>query len=191
MARVGDAWFRSAPLNSEYVPRASLLYWNKVRLLHQPQKKLPIFLHSAAPATRGAANPLSALTAHKVVITVCCSTTLRPDVVLWAKTERYALLVELTVPLEEGMEGAHERKRAKYSDLVAECRESGWSTRLFPVEVGTRGFVGSSMTRLLKELGLRGRKLHKATREMSEKAERASFWLWLRRRDKAWGASTS
>ena len=41
MARVGDAWFRSAPLNSEYVPRASLLYWNKVRLLHQPQKKCP------------------------------------------------------------------------------------------------------------------------------------------------------
>src|SRR4029434_771695 len=44
-------------------------------------------------------------------------------VVLWAKTERSALLVELTVPWEEEMEGAHERKRAKYSDLVAECRE--------------------------------------------------------------------
>ena len=120
-----------------------------------------------------------------------CSTTLRPDVVLWARTERSALLVELTVPWEEGMEGAHERKRAKYSDLVAECRESGWSTRLFPVEVGTRGFVGSSMTRLLKELGLRGKELHKATRELSEEAEKASFWLWLRRRDKAWGASNS
>lgn len=29
--------------------------------------------------------------------------------------------------------------------------------------------------------GLRGRGLHKATREVSEEAEKASFWLWLRR----------
>ncbi|XP_074530869.1 LOW QUALITY PROTEIN: interferon-induced very large GTPase 1-like [Halichoeres trimaculatus] len=101
-----------------------------------------------------------------------CDTTLRPDMVLWTKEEKAVLLVELTVPWEEGMEGAYERKRAKYTDLAAECRENGWRTRLFPVEVGTRGFVGVSTTRLLKELGLRGKELHKATKELAEEAEK-------------------
>lgn len=120
-----------------------------------------------------------------------CSTTLRPDMVLWSTAGKTALLVELTVPWEEGLEAAHERKRAKYADLVAECREGGWNVKLYPVEVGARGFVGNSTTRLLKDLGLRGARLHKATREISEEAEKASFWLWLRRRDRAWGVGHS
>lgn len=33
---------------------------------------------------------------------------------------RSALLAELTVPWKEGLDAAHERKRAKYADLVAE-----------------------------------------------------------------------
>ncbi|XP_042611284.1 trafficking protein particle complex subunit 12-like [Cyprinus carpio] len=36
------------------------------------------------------------------------------------------IVIELTVPWEEGLEGAYERKKAKYADLVVECRESGW-----------------------------------------------------------------
>ncbi|KAJ8356956.1 hypothetical protein SKAU_G00197500 [Synaphobranchus kaupii] len=120
-----------------------------------------------------------------------CSTTLRPDIVLWAAEEKSVLLVKLTVPWEEGVEAAHERKRAKYADLVAECREGRWSARLYPVEVGARGFVGGSTTRLLKDLGLRGRAISKATREIAEEVEKASFWLWLRRRDKTWGAGRS
>ncbi|KAJ8352978.1 hypothetical protein AAFF_G00124830, partial [Aldrovandia affinis] len=63
-----------------------------------------------------------------------CSTTLRPDVVLWSAAAKSALLIELTVPWEEGLEAAYERKMAKYADLVAECRESGWSVRMYPVE---------------------------------------------------------
>ena len=121
---------------------------------------------------------------------ICC-TTLRPDMVLWTSVQKRALLVELTVPWEEGLAAAHERKRAKYSDLLAECREAGWSARLYPVEVGARGFVADSTTRLLRDLGLRGTSLQKAIRELAEEAEKASFWLWLRRRDVAWGAGTT
>ena len=118
-----------------------------------------------------------------------CTTTLRPDVVLWSAAVKSVLLVELTVPWEEGLEAAYERKRAKYADLVAECRESGWHARTYPVEVGVRGFVGSSTSRLLRDVGLRGARLSKATKELSEEAEKASHWLWLRRRDKSWGGT--
>lgn len=66
-----------------------------------------------------------------------------------------------------------------------------WSVRLDPVEVGARGFVGDSTTHLLKDPGLQGARLHKATRELPEEAEKGSFCLWLRRRDRARGATNS
>ena len=63
---------------------------------------------------------------------------------------------------------------------------------LNPVEVGARGFVGKATTRPLRNLGLQGARLHKgAGREISKKAEKSSFWLWLKRRNKTWGASNS
>lgn len=40
--------------------------------------------------------------------------------------------------------------RGNYS-MTAECRESGRRARLFPVEVGTGGQVGSSTARLMEQ----------------------------------------
>ncbi|KAL5016444.1 hypothetical protein ScPMuIL_006033, partial [Solemya velum] len=45
------------------------------------------------------------------------TTTLRPDIVLWSRTSRQVILVELTVPWETRLEEAHERKLTKYQDL--------------------------------------------------------------------------
>ncbi len=44
-------------------------------------------------------------------------TTLRPDIVLWSDSLKSFLMLELTVPWEERMEEAFERKRAKYEEL--------------------------------------------------------------------------
>ncbi|KAJ8350643.1 hypothetical protein SKAU_G00257730 [Synaphobranchus kaupii] len=114
-------------------------------------------------------------------------TSLRPDMVLWSVASKTVLLVELTVPWEGGLETAHERKRAKYSDLAAECREAGWKATICPVEVGCRGFVGSSASRLLRDLGCTGAGHRRASKELAEEAEKGSFWLWLRRKDTSWG----
>ncbi len=72
------------------------------------------------------------------------------------------------MPWEEGLEAAYERKKAKYADLVMECRESGWIVRLYPVEMGARGFVGRSTSCLLKDLGLWGATLSRSTKELSD-----------------------
>ncbi|XP_061130552.1 uncharacterized protein LOC133151488 [Syngnathus typhle] len=37
------------------------------------------------------------------------------------------MLIELTISWEEGIQAAYEHKAAKYTDLAAECEESGWS----------------------------------------------------------------
>ncbi len=72
------------------------------------------------------------------------------------------------MPWEEGLEAAYERKKAKYADLVMECRESEWIVRLYPVEMGARGFVGRSTSCLLKDLGLWGATLSRSIKELSD-----------------------
>ena len=75
------------------------------------------------------------------------ATNQRPDIVIWSPSSRPAILVELTVPWEERIEEAYERKRNKYQDLVADCQQRGWRVWCLPVEVGCRGFVGQSLWR--------------------------------------------
>ncbi|XP_039504261.1 uncharacterized protein LOC120460516 [Pimephales promelas] len=112
-------------------------------------------------------------------------TTLRPDMVLMSAASKQVVLLELTVPWEERMEEAQERKRAKYADLVAECRRNGWKARCEPVEVGCRGFAGQSLHRVLGLLGICGLHRQRAIKNILEAAEKAARWLWLRRGD-AW-----
>ena len=63
-------------------------------------------------------------------------TEIRPDIVVWSTKARVVHLIGLTVPSEEGIDAAFERKKAKYSELAAECREAGWKATIYPVEVG-------------------------------------------------------
>lgn len=63
------------------------------------------------------------------------------------------------------MTAAHERKRLKYSELAA-----GWKARLYPVEVGCRGFVGKIVVQRLHGAGMVGSKLRKAVKELGEEA---------------------
>ena len=114
------------------------------------------------------------------------ATNLRPDLVLWSKSVRRVYIVELTVPWEEAIDEAFERKRLRYANLAAEAEERGWNVKVWPVEVGCRGFVASSTTRLLKEVGIRGQAQRRAIKELATAAERSSHWLWLKRRDPSW-----
>lgn len=104
------------------------------------------------------------------------TTTLRPDLVFWSPSLRRIFIVELTVPWDDSVDEAYERKNLR----KAEVR---------PVEVGCRGFVAASATRLLKDVGVRGQSSHQAIKAASEAAERSSQWLWLKRKDTLWAPS--
>ena len=118
-------------------------------------------------------------------------TSLRPDIMLWSAPAKAVIMVELTVPWEEHMEAAYERKKDKYTELAATCSQAGWRPFTFPVEVGCRGFTGTSTQRLLKTLGVTGPNRKRALHDLAEEAEEGSFWLWLRRKDRAWGKEGS
>ncbi|KAK0149243.1 hypothetical protein N1851_010225 [Merluccius polli] len=103
--------------------------------------------------------------------------------VLTSESTKQVVILELTVPWEDRIEEAHERKRAKYAELSSECRNNGWKAHCEPVEVGCQGFAGRSLLQTLKLLGVKGLQLKKATTNILEAAERASRWLWIRRGD--------
>lgn len=115
-------------------------------------------------------------------------TNLRPDLVLWSNSCRRVFIVELTVPWEEAIDEAYERKKLRYSHLAAEAEGRGWTVKVRPVEVGCRGFVANSTVRLLKEVGIRGQAQRNSIKELAAAAERSSHWLWLRRKETVWGA---
>ena len=107
----------------------------------------------------------------------------RPDIVVWSENIKRILLVELTVPWEENMEEAFERKKERYENLRAECEEKGWSCRVLPIEVGCRGFVGYSTIAYLTKLGLASRTRKTTTVQLQKAAEEASSWIWSRARN--------
>lgn len=110
-------------------------------------------------------------------------TTLRPDMILWSKSTRQVIMIELTVPWEENVQIAYERKRHKYQELSDDCREKGWKTWCFPVEVGCRGFAGQSLWKCSKQLGISSKGCREIVRMAEKQAEHASNWLWQKREE--------
>ncbi len=75
-------------------------------------------------------------------------------------------------------------KSLKYADLAADAEQRNWKVRVYPVEVGCRGFVGISSIRLLKDLGFQGEVLRQPSKPSA--TLRSTPWLWLKRRDTIW-----
>jgi hypothetical protein len=69
-------------------------------------------------------------------------------------TNQQPAIIESTVPWEERIEEAHERKRLKYEELTAECRERKWKSWSLPLEVGCRGFACQSLWNMAKMLNM-------------------------------------
>ena len=86
-------------------------------------------------------------------------------------------MVELTVPYENRMEEAHIYKREKYMNLTKELENASYKAVVMPVEVGARGFVGSSVYDLLTKLSICGNKRTKALKLLAEIAENSSRWI--------------
>ena len=111
-------------------------------------------------------------------------TRLRPDTVIHSASTQQLILVELTVPYENGMEKAHIYKREKYLNLTKELEDAGYRAGVMPVEVGARGFIGSSVYDLLTEFSIWGNKGTKALKLLVEIAENSSRRIWSRRNER-------
>ena len=110
----------------------------------------------------------------------------KPDIVVWCAERKIIHLVELTVPHEDNIDAAQERKDERYKGLLEECEEENWSATHLSVEVGCRGFIGERLRRWLTRIGLNSRQKNSTMKEIQETVEKASHWIWLKRNDGTW-----
>lgn len=115
-------------------------------------------------------------------------TTLRPDILLVSEASKNIVMLELTVLWEDRLEEAHERKRNKYEELVINCRKQGLKAKCMPIKVACIGFVGQLLYKSLSALGITGMERRKAMKNITEAAEKALRWLWIRR-GSPWGGA--
>jgi hypothetical protein len=116
-----------------------------------------------------------------------CATSERPDVVLWSVRARMVILLELTVPAEEGMHAAQVRKEAKYAKLLDSIAASNfWKPRLWTLEVGARGLVSSRTFRTFTTIGFSVQQAKQLCKSVSEVAARCSFAIYLAHKQNAW-----
>ena len=115
-------------------------------------------------------------------------TTQRPDIVIFSRSKKAVLLVELTVPLEDRVAAGHTRKENRYAGLVQQCTENGWFARCFAVEVGCLGYVSPSLLHCLDSLGIPSSTSRKLRNECSRVAHRCSYVLFLRRNCVDWSS---
>ncbi|GFO05172.1 reverse transcriptase [Plakobranchus ocellatus] len=104
-------------------------------------------------------------------------TGLRPDIVIHSASTQQIIMVELTVLYESRMEEAYAFKEGKYMDLTKELKKDGYKAKVMSVDIGARGFVGSSAYGLLSKLSIGGNKRTKALRLLAETAENISRWI--------------
>ncbi|XP_039590572.1 uncharacterized protein LOC120514312 [Polypterus senegalus] len=96
-------------------------------------------------------------------------------------SSKQILLLELSVPWEDRMEEANERKRLKYQELIEDCRRRGWKACCEPIEVGCRGYAARSLCKIFARLGITGAAKRRAIKSITEAAERALRWIWIKR----------
>ena len=77
-------------------------------------------------------------------------TNLRPDVVWCPDEVKEIRLLELTISYEMVMEQAHQRKFAKYEDMLEGARIQGYNAECFVVEVESRGLIVECKLQQLK-----------------------------------------
>lgn len=113
-------------------------------------------------------------------------TTKKPDIVYWCEDRRVVVLVELTVPHEDNIQAAADRKDERYAPLLEELDEAGWKAKHYPVEIGCRGYVGHRTKNWLFSMGMPNKQVTSIINDLQATAEQASHWIWLKRDDQTW-----
>ena len=112
--------------------------------------------------------------------------TLRLDILLFSRSTKKVIIIELTCPCEQDMSQWHEEKSQKYYPLCCSIRPNGWSVYFYATEVGALDFCAESVRSCLRSLGFNNRLCGKTLQTLSSVSLRCSFEIWLCRNSKSW-----
>ena len=104
----------------------------------------------------------------------------KPDIFLWCKERKIIELIELTVPYEDNIDSAADRKDERYQVLLDACEVAGWQAAHYPIEVGGRGYTVHRLRSWLLSISLCHQEANTIMKNVSETAEKASHWIWLK-----------
>ena len=76
--------------------------------------------------------------------------------------------------------------KVEIQSLWGSCETAGWKATHFPVEVGCRGFIATSITKWIRVAGLCPKKRSILTKALQETVEKASHWIWVKRDFVCW-----
>ena len=108
-----------------------------------------------------------------------CITNLRPDLVIVDRLNKSVSILELTVPYEENILKAQERKSMKYRSLISGIEENGFKCYFSTIEIGSRGIVGHGTNKFLRQLCKSSRKHTKdLVKELSQTAMKCSYLIF-------------
>src|SRR6185437_14934839 len=111
----------------------------------------------------------------------------RPDIVIWSKSARVVIMIELTVCAEEGIAAAQLRKESRYQSLLDNISElQSWRPWLLTLEIGARGLVSSRAFRTFKTLGLSSSETRRFCKSLSTVAARCSYAIFLAHTEYVW-----
>ncbi|XP_072021768.1 uncharacterized protein [Amphiura filiformis] len=116
---------------------------------------------------------------------------LRPDIVIINTEKKYAHLVELTVPFEQNISKAHERKTQKYTDLISDISGNGFTCNLTCIEIGSRGLVTPDTTKRISNIFsfVKAKPPRSIKKDLSKLAILSSYTIWNARHEPTWGSS--
>jgi len=97
--------------------------------------------------------------------------------------------VELTCPSEERIAVAHAEKAAKYEVLREAAAGQGWTLKVWPIEVGCRGFVGLSTMKVIRAFRFPRSKQSLIKQQLECVTRRASYFIWCCRDQVVWDSS--
>ena len=89
------------------------------------------------------------------------------------------ILSKLTVLWEGHTEEGYERKRGKYQDLIDTCKERGYQSYCYPVEVGCSGFIAHITMKFMKDMGIVGKQRQTVCKMLQEAVEMGSSWIMV------------
>ena len=79
---------------------------------------------------------------------------IKPDIVVWHRTEKWAKIIEVSVPNDFGLNRVEREKQNKYQDLKHDLRDT-WDLEeieIIPVIVGATGLVKNNLSEHLKNI---------------------------------------
>ena len=111
----------------------------------------------------------------------------RPDGLIWSRSAKIVIWLELTSPWEENMELRHYEKLERYNKLAIDCKDRGWQVYPLCVEVGCRGYVWpAGWTRVCETFGLSNNERKRLKWRVEQTAQHCSHTIYAHRYQREW-----